>query len=123
VSAAGSAARIDPESFVTTDRAFVYYYTVGAGGGRELHVCRDFMGAMSAPASHPVTVTPFSYTAGKFTLLLQSAQPVGAGEIEASTDLVNWQSIGFHWPSLYRESAFVDWNAGAFLQRFYRMKP
>jgi hypothetical protein len=73
---------------------------------------------LSVSGAPPVTLTPVSLAAGKFTLQINGS--VGPQYIlQASTNLINWTSILTNTPSVMPLTV-TDTNAVNFKHRFYR---
>ncbi len=67
----------------------------------------------------PVVLTPVSYAAGNFTLLI-SGSPGSNYVLWASTNLNSWVSLATNSPAVLPYT-FTDTNAGSFRRRFYRV--
>jgi hypothetical protein len=77
------------------------------------------LSVLSASGIQPVTVTPVSFAAGKFTLQLNGS--IGPTYVvQASSNLSSWAAIATNVPSTM-PLTIIDTNAGKFSHRFYRI--
>ena len=113
------AARLDNGSIVNIGQPFVGTFGSGAQGVNGSAGIVGVLRAVAGPAVRPQFNPSVSYGSGGFRLSVQT-EPGWSYTVQASTNLVEWQSI---WNSFSTGSvlSFTDPQAGNHPWRFYRV--